>query len=274
MRIALVGDVHERWGAEDSEQIDALGYDLVVFVGDLGDRLHRRTLAVARRIATLRTRALLVPGNHDATTPLGVLAEAIGVPVSRPGAGARALRRLDALQRALGPVALAGYTLHPYPDHGLTVVAGRPHAMDGRRLTFPDALRARFGVGSLAASTRRLCDLVDATDGAVVFVAHNGPRGLGAEGDAPFSHAGRDLGDPDLADAVAWARRTGRAVPAVLAGHFHHDGTDRRWRVERDGTLYVNAARVPRVLPDARHHVEVRVEAGVATAREVLRSSG
>lgn len=267
MRIALVGDVHLRWTEDDSRAVDALGYDLVLFVGDLADRLHLRTLAVARAIATLRTRALLLPGNHDATTPLGVLAEALGVGLRRPGAGRRALRRIDRLQAALGPVALAGYTTHAFP--GLTVIAGRPHAMDGRRVSFVQAVEARFGLSTLAASSRRLRDLVDATEGPLAFLAHNGPYGLGAEPDAPFSHRGRDLGDPDLADAIAHARRAGRPVVAVMAGHLHHDGRDRRWLVERDGTAYVNAARVPRTSSGARRHLEIRVVSGRAHVREI-----
>jgi uncharacterized protein (TIGR04168 family) len=268
MRIALVGDVHERWTHDDSRAVDALGYDVVLFVGDLGDRLHRRTLDVARAISTLRTRALLVPGNHDATTPLGVLAEALGIALRRPGAGARSLVRIDRLQAALGPVALVGYTAHRLD--GLTLVAGRPHAMDGRRVTFADAIEARFGLSTLAASARRLRDLVDSTEGPLAFLGHNGPLGLGAEADAPFSHRGRDLGDPDLADAIDHARRAGRPVLAVMAGHLHHDGGDRRWLVERDGTAYVNAARVPRTGGGMRRYVEVRIAAGRARVREIV----
>jgi uncharacterized protein (TIGR04168 family) len=122
----------------------------------------------------------------------------------------------------------------------------------------------------MAASSRRLRDLVDATEGPLAFLAHNGPYGLGGEPDAPFSHGGRDLGDPDLTDAIEHARRSGRAVAAVMAGHLHHDGRDRRWLVERDGTAYVNAARVPRTSGEARRHVEIRVDAGRARVREVV----
>jgi uncharacterized protein (TIGR04168 family) len=275
VRIAVIGDVHARWDRRDSEALDALGYDLVVFVGDLPDRLHLHTLAVARRIATLRTRALLVPGNHDGTTPWGVLAEALHHLTERPGLGRRVERRLAALQRALGPVALAGYSVHPLPDHDVTVIAGRPHAMDGRRLSFAQALARCHGVSSMAGSITRMRELIEASSGDLVFVAHNGPLGLGGERDAPFSLSrGGDLGDPDLADAVTWARHQGRHVVAVAAGHLHHHGTDRRWQVERDGVLYVNAARVPRVLRrdgrELRHHVELNIEGGRATAREVL----
>lgn len=272
MRIAVLGDIHEHWSAVDCTQIDALRYDLVLFVGDLADRLHRRTLAVARRIAPLRTPALLIPGNHDATTPIGVLAEAFGRGLSRPGAVRRHHRRVDALAAALHPVPVVGYSAHPFPDHDLTVIAARPHAMDGRRVTFAGPL----GIPTLDASRDRLRALVDTTTGPLLFLAHNGPFGLGADREAPFSlrRGQRDLGDPDLADTIAWARSQGRAVRAVVAGHLHHRGSDRRWQVERDGVLYVNAARVPRVFVrdgrQLRHHVALDVTGEVTRATEIL----
>lgn len=272
MRIAAVGDIHEHWDARDCAGIDALGYDLVLFVGDLADRLHRRTLDVARRIAPLRTPALLLPGNHDATTPLGVLAEAVGRGLGRPGTAARHQRRRAALVEALHPVPVVGYSVHPFPAHALTVIAARPHAMDGLRVTFSRAL----GVPTLAASAERLGALVDATTGPLLFLAHNGPAGLGAEPDAPFSlrRGARDVGDPDLALAIARAQARGQPVVAVVAGHLHHRGHDRRWNVARGGVVYVNAARVPRVFDGAdgpvRHHVAIEVLDGRARAAEVL----
>jgi uncharacterized protein (TIGR04168 family) len=287
VRIAVIGDVHELWEPMDCEILDGMGYDLVLFVGDLADRLHRRTLQVARRIAALRTPALLVPGNHDTTTPLGVLFEGLHRVTRRPGQARRADRRYEALRQALGPVQLAGYSAHPFPEHGLTVIAGRPHAMDGRRLSFLPALERRHGVRSLEGSIARYRSLVDSAEGALLFVAHNGPQGLGADRSAPYAlrgidgatlskAQGLDLGDPDLADAVAWARAQGKTVLAVVAGHMHHRGGTRRWQLEQDGVLYVNAARVPRVFEQdavvVRHHVELSLQPalGRASATERL----
>jgi uncharacterized protein (TIGR04168 family) len=275
VRIAVLGDLHARFDAEDVENLDAAGLDLVCFVGDLGGPLHRDTLAVARQISRLHTRALLVPGNHDATSPLGVLAEATGIGRFRPGAGARSLARIDALRAALGPVTLAGYSLHPFPDHGVTVVAARPHAMEPRWLTFPQALEARFGVTTLAESADRLRALVDRAPGDLVFLAHNGPAGLGSGPRDPFTFYGRrDLGDPDLAAAIAYARAAGRRVLAVVAGHLHHRSADRDWSVVRDGIATVNAARVPRWFRGptgpVRHHVELTIREGAVEVREIL----
>ncbi len=273
MRLALLGDLHEHWTAEDVETIDAAGYDLVLFVGDLADPLHRRTLDVARRLAPLRTPALLLPGNHDGTTPGGVLGEALKVGVERPGAAARAVARLVALERALGPIVLAGFSIHPFAAHGVTIIAARPHAMDGARLSFTPLLRARHGVATLEQSVARLRALVDQAEGDLVFLAHNGPMGFGSDAAAPWSVFGRDFGDPDLAEAIRYAKEKGRRVPAVLAGHVHHRG-GRRWLLEVDDTIYVNAARVPRVFvadrQEVRQHLEVSIERGRARVREIL----
>lgn len=271
MRIAVIGDIHECWDAIDCEIIDDLGYDLVLFVGDLADRLHLRTLEVARRISKIRTPALLIPGNHDATTPLGVLAEGLHRGTSRPGAGQRAQRRWLALQDALAPVRIAEYSAHPHPEFGVTLIAARPHAMDGRRLSFRQALAARHDIRSMAGSISRLRELVDTAQGALVFLAHNGPIGLGSDREAPFAlRSGVDIGDPDLGDAIAWAKRNDRQVLAVIAGHLHHCGTDRRWCTSEGGILYVNAARVPRIFERdgarVRHHIEVRLQAALGTA--------
>jgi len=79
---------------------------------------------------------------------------------------------------------------------------------------------------------------------------------------------------------VRYARARGKNVRAVIAGHMHHHlkgGGQRRWRVERDGTLYLNAARVPRIFPRGgrtlRHHVELVLDADRVMAREVLLES-
>lgn len=271
MRFAVVGDVHEHWDAIDVRAIDAAGYDAVLFTGDLADRLHRRTLDVARRIAELRTPALLVPGNHDGTSPLGVLAEAVGWGLRRPGARRRHDARMSALRTALGRVVVGGLSAHRFGD--VTVIVGRPHAMDGRRASF-----AHAGVPTVDDALARLRRVIDEGVGPIVFLAHNGPAGLGADRAAPFAlrRTERDLGDPDLAQAVSYAVARGRPVLAVVAGHLHHRGHDRRWQSVVDGVLYVNAARVPRTYRadgrTVRVHVALTVDAraGTASAREIV----
>ncbi len=279
MRIAVVGDVHRQYSALDSELLDRQGCDLICFVGDLPDSFHRGSLDVARAMAKLRTAALLIPGNHDGPSAFGVLAEAIGLRGDRPGQVGRAQRRLDALQRALGPVTLVGWSTHIFADHDVSVVGGRPFAM-GTGLSFAPLVRARHGVGSLSEARDRLVDLVsDTTTRYRMVLAHNGPAGLGEGPAAPFTNRrGTDRGDPDLSEALERCARAGRPVDVVMAGHLHHPPRAlpgrpaRRWHLRRGPTTYINAARVPRLQhgPDGNtrhHHVEVTLHDGQVHVR-------
>jgi uncharacterized protein (TIGR04168 family) len=288
VRIAVLGDVHTCFDDRDAELLDAAAYDLVLFVGDLAGYRQREGLAVARSIARLRTPTLVLPGNHDGPHLLHLAAEVFGWERLAPRLGGFMRARLDRLRRALGPARLVGYSLHPVGagDDAFTLIAARPHAMGGPRLAFTKHMRRAHGVATLADSERRLCALVDeAPHDRILFLAHNGPRGLGDTPDAiygrdfrsPWPDDPRDWGDPDLTGAVRHAQARGKRVLATVAGHMHHSvkGGDRRpMTVERDGVLHVNAARVPRIFErdgrTMRHHVRLEVDDDGIRAEEAL----
>ncbi len=256
-RLAVFGDLHGAFGRDDALALDARGYDGALFVGDLGSARPGSLRAVARAIAGLRTPAVVLPGNHDGPSALGVLREAVLGGWHPPGSGLRTVARTERIARWLHPVPLGGYSLHPLP--GVTVVAARPWAMDGRRASFAAALARRHGVHDLASSARRLQALVGPTTGPVVILAHNGPAGLGVRPCDPWSLHGRDAGDTDLTVVLGHP-----AVKAVVAGHLHL-GHERDAFRAVDGVLCVNAARVPR----RGHFVEVEVDDDGARARWV-----
>ena len=121
--------------------------------------------------------------------------------------------------------------------------------------------------------------LIDETDTEhMIFLAHNGPRGLGEEAHAiwgcDFNEDGGDRGDPDLTEAIDHARAAGKRVMAVIAGHMHlrtKQGRERPWKLEIDGTLYINAARVFSTSDDVYgHHVTITLSERGAHANEVL----
>ena len=189
-----------------------------------------------------------------------------------------------ALSDGRGHVRMCGLSAHRFElsDGPLTVIAGRPFAMGGSELSFPEALERSFGVRSLEESAAKMCALVDAVkDGRLLFLAHNGPTGLGDEADAIWGRDFRappcDWGDADLTAAIAHARARGRTPAAVIAGHMHwalRGGGARRVQVERDGILYFNAARVPRIFERDRemlhHHTALGFENGKARIEQVL----
>jgi uncharacterized protein (TIGR04168 family) len=274
IRIAAIGDVHASWDQRDVAYFNRSDYDLLLFVGDLASYAPGSALRVARSIAQLEKPALVMPGNHDAITLPQLAAEISDTPHLVTWASGGEERRRQALAAALMPVPLVGYSSHQFCFRGrtLTVVAGRPHSFGGDRLAFRPLMRRAFGVATLEESAARIKRLLDAAQGEVLLLAHNGPAGLGAQRDSiwgcDFRRAAGDFGDPDLAGALAYAEQIGKPVRVVLAGHMHHGlrgGGLRRWSVERDGTRYINAARVPRIFSMvisgrrslARHHVRI-----------------
>lgn len=274
-RIAVIGDLHGLWDERDTEYFNEAVYDQILLVGDLPPLAGGED--VARKISRLRRPAMLIPGNHDGSTVLQLYAEMC----HRDRAAKRLSRgqeqRVRALETALGPVQLAGYSLHGCGE--FSIIAARPHAMGGDRLYFADYMERRFAVDSLAASADRICALVDRAAEQIIFLAHNGPSGLGEEPDAiwgcDFDPARGDFGDADLRQAIDHAWRTGRRVRAVLAGHMHHrvTGGYRPWYQLEGETLHVNAARVPRVEHgedgERRHHVRLDINDSEARATEI-----
>jgi uncharacterized protein (TIGR04168 family) len=226
---------------------------------------------------------LVIPGNHDGVSLPQLVAEALCHEGWSDRFGRGQARRCAQLERALGTVPAVGYSIHRFTRDGVAVavVAGRPHSMGGPRLSCRRYLSERFGVSSLEQSARRLEALVDQCDAeAIVFLAHNGPTGLGAEPAAPWGNDFRagagDFGDPDLRRAIEYAQGSGKQVLAVVAGHMHHrlkGGGQRRWLVRQDGVWYVNAACVPRVRrqghPVTRHHVLLTWDGEQARVEEV-----
>ncbi len=276
MRLGVVGDVHLAFGPKDVAALDAQGYDAVLFVGDLAGYSHRGAIKVARYIATLKTRTWVLPGNHDCMTAQQMFAEIMGHEPTKDLLSGGEEARVAELRQALGPARLTGYAVTELPE-GLSMISGRPHSFGGPAFSYRPYLSRAFGVENMDASGARLCDLVDEAQGdRLVFLAHNGPTGLGsARNDiwgCDFKRQGGDFGDQDLRDAIDHARARGKQVLAVLAGHMHRQprggGPERPFFVRDEaGTLFVNAARVPRVFKDPstgeerRHHVAVIIDA-------------
>ncbi len=274
MKLAIIGDIHAMWRVQDTTYFNASDLDGVLCVGDLPGRNHKRLPEVGAALSKLQLPTLVLPGNHDGPGPLDVLAE--GLLGRSPAFRARTiLARLDELESQLRPATLTGYKRHTWTTahESVDIIAARPLAMDGRHLTFRHALQKRYGVFTLQDSVDLLCSLVDASQSPVVFLAHNGPAGFGSSATSPWGLPlfGRDNGDTDLERAITHAQQLGRPVLAVVAGHMHYnDARPRQWRQEREGVLYVNAARVPRIQRAERlaqhHYVELHVSATAATA--------
>ncbi len=288
VRIAIVGDIHGHFDNADLAYFNRSADDLLLFVGDLCQLVWPpQTRRVARCIAQLEKPTLFIAGNHDVGNGFQLLAELKGWRRLARLAGLRHLSHHRRLGAWLGGVPNAGYSVHPFQINGVSfdVIVGRPYALGGSALTFAPFMKRCFGVDTLEDSVALLMRRVDQTQsGRLIFLAHNGPHGLG---DRPsdiwgcdFAPERGDWGDQDLTQAIAYARGHGKQVLAVAAGHMHQrtrQGGQRSWHVERDGTHYINAARVPRVYAQSaarqRHHVRLELAATGVTVHEVAVSS-
>lgn len=269
VKLAIIGDVHLHFSPEDVDYFNQSAYDLLLFVGDLCNYRPGKGVQIACLMARLQKPALFIPGNHDTVTLPQLAAEIWHIPLLAAVSSVGQQRRVTALRKALGNIVYCGYSTHPFTlnGHAFDVVAARPFSMGGPWLSFKPYLRRRYHIDSLAASAQRLQSCIDATaSDTLLFLAHNGPTGLGSRRQdiwgCDFKPEEGDYGDPDLQQAIAYARSQGKRVLAVVAGHMHHHlkgaGT-RRWLVQNNETYYVNAARVPRIFQKngRRHHHHV-----------------
>ncbi|MEE4146657.1 MAG: metallophosphoesterase [Halieaceae bacterium] len=276
-RLGIIGDLHTHWDDVDIHQIGKQDYDLLFFTGDLGGGTPDSSLRMARSIARLRHRTLVMPGNND-TVDIDQLAAELN--------HQQGVNRILAITRSnteSGSISLCGYSHHriSVADRQLSLIAARPHSMGGPELTFPDYMAGTYGINSLDESTQRLRELVDDASGDIIFLAHNGPAGLGDQpGDiwgCDFRPGGGDWGDTDLAAAIDYARTQNKQVLAVIAGHMHlstRQGAQRPWQLLVDDTCYINAARVPRIFSGGddvyRHHVRLCISKNSIEFSEIL----
>lgn len=283
VNIAIVGDVHLHFDEADVTYFNRSDYDLILFVGDLSNYRPRAGLPIARLIAQIEKPIIFIPGNHDTTNIWQLAAEIWQKPwLARLGALGQE-RRVRALHEALGTAVPAGYSTHHFARFDL--VAARPFSMGGPSLSFQPYMRRRYGITNLDQSAGRLRQCVDQTHSdRLVFLAHNGPTGLSQTPTdiwgRDFRPAGGDFGDPDLEQAITYARKEGKQVLAVIAGHLHRrtkNDQQRQWLVEKQGTQYVNAACVPRIFERAgevvRHHVRLVLAETAVTVAELFIAS-
>ncbi|WP_293314478.1 TIGR04168 family protein [Microcoleus sp. PH2017_08_TRC_O_A] len=247
IKIAVVGDVHDRWEAEDGEALKHLGVDLALFVGDFGNE----SVEVVRAIASLDIPKAVVFGNHDAWYTATEWGRS-KCPYDRAVEN-RVKQQLDLMGEAH-----VGYGKRDFPELDITVVGSRPFTWGGSEWKYNDFYSEWFGVESFEESARLIAGAAaDADCENVIFLGHTGPTGLGEAAEDPcgrdWKPLGGDWGDPDFAEAIDRTRSAGKHVPLVTFGHMHHQLRHtkhelRKSVVSAKGTVYLNAACVPRII--------------------------
>ena len=267
--IAVVGDIHDLWEADDGVALKELGVDLVLFVGDFGNE----SVEVVRAIASVDIPKAAVFGNHDAwytATEWGRKK----CPYDR--------KKEDWVQQQIDLLdsAHVGYGKLDFPKLNLTVVGSRPFSWGGSVWKNERFYQERFGVKSFEESTARMVAAAkSAAYETVIFLGHNGPLGLGDRAEDPcgkdWQPLGGDFGDPDLTDAITQTRAAGKKIPLVTFGHMHHKLRHTQQYLRKaiytssEGTVYLNAASVPRIVENGsdrlRNFSIVSLQAGVVS---------
>jgi len=257
VKLAVIGDVHLHFNQFDVDYFNTSDYDLILFVGDLTNYRSQCSPSITGKMKLLNKPVLFIPGNHDTTNLMQLVAEVIQSKTLQLSFSLGQSRKMTKLKNELTGIQLCGYSTHDFSVAGqeFSIVAGRPHSMGGSTLNFAPYIRCQYGITTLSESTDRLKQCVlEAKHQNLIFLAHNGPLGLGSKRNdiwgCDFRKKHVDFGDKDLTEAIAFARNHGKKVIAVVAGHMHHKlkgGGTRHWQTTQTNTLFVNAARVPRI---------------------------
>ena len=245
--IAIVGDVHNQWSETDNLALEHLGVDLALFVGDFGNE----AVEVVRQIASVSIPKAAIMGNHDAWYSASSWGRQ-KAPYDHD--------REDRVQQQLDLLgdAHVGFSKQDFPSLNVSVVGSRPFSWGGDTWRNSQFYRDRYNIKNFAESTQQIVQSAkNAAYENLIFIAHNGPTGLGSSTESicgrDWKEEGGDYGDPDLTEAIAQVKKLGKSVPLVTFGHMHHElkiprGKRRKIVEVRDRTVYLNAACVPRVV--------------------------
>jgi uncharacterized protein (TIGR04168 family) len=248
IKIAVIGDIHDQWEAEDALALQRLAVDLVLFVGDFGNE----SVDVVRQIAEIDLPKAAIMGNHDAWYSASHWGRQ-QCPYDRKQED-RVQEQLDLLGEAH-----VGYSYLDFPALNLSVVGSRPFSWGGEAWKNKGFLRERYGVNNFEESRDRILAAAKrAAHETIIYMGHNGPVGLGDQPEDPcgkdWQPIGGDFGDPDFTEAIAQTQAMGKTIPLVTFGHMHHNlrHTKKRLRTavstSPEGTVYFNSARVPRIV--------------------------
>lgn len=264
MRIAIVGDVHDQWSAADNLALQHLKVDLVVFVGDFGNE----AVEVVREVAAVSIPKAVIMGNHDAWYSASSWGKQ-KAPYDQSQED-RVQQQLDLLGEAH-----VGFSKLDFPQLDVSVVGSRPFSWGGFTWRNSQFYRDRYQIKNFEESTQQIVKSAqDAASQTLIFIAHNGPAGLGKQTESicgrDWKAEGGDYGDPDLTEAIAQTQSLGKSIPLVTFGHMHHElkiprGKRRKLVEVREQTVYLNAACVPRVIKTAQN---IKRSFSIATLRQ------
>jgi uncharacterized protein (TIGR04168 family) len=262
-----------RWSVADNLALQHLQVDLVLFVGDFGNE----AVEVVREIAAVSIPKAAIMGNHDAWYSASSWGRQ-KAPYDRTQED-RVQQQLDLLAETH-----VGYGKLDFPQLEISVVGSRPFSWGGSIWRNSQFYRDRYQIKNFEESTEQIVESAkNTTQQNLIFIAHNGPTGLGKTTESicgrDWKAEGGDYGDPDLTEAIAQVQSLGKSIPLVTFGHMHHElkipRGERRKIVEvRGQTVYFNAACVPRVIKtdqdEKRNFSLVTLKSGIVQAISLI----
>ncbi|MFO1471681.1 MAG: metallophosphoesterase [Turneriella sp.] len=283
IRLAIIGDMHMQFDEDDVRFFNGSDYGAILLVGDLSSKNPDSMFKLLPLLNQLTKPTYFIPGNHDTTGVRQLLGELMQNEFLINFGADSQDTRMQKLKAELTAPILCGYSSHSLAP-GLGLVAARPFSMGSTNGTvnFKPFLQKEYGVSTLDESRDKIKSLIDAVNPPYLVLAHHGPFGLGAKPTdmfgADFLPQETDFGDADLTGAIAYAVSIQKPPLAVIAGHMHyptkHGKKPKQWYLRRDGILYINAARWPRIFRhegrELHHHVRLILHEDSTTEVEAV----
>lgn len=243
--------MHDAWSATDESALSALAPHIILFVGDYGNE----NVPIVQRIASYAKASpastFAVLGNHDGFYSMSQRGRD-NCPYDARKFN-RVREQLDLLV-AINP-SYKCMTSGGGAPANFSVVGGRPLTWGGPHWKHAPFYRQYFEMTGMLQSGAKIAEAATgAEEGDVIFLAHNGPTGLGDRPEDPCgrdfgSEPGGDFGDPDLRVGIVEAKKAGKRVPLVVFGHMHsrlQRGGERIMMKVEEETVMLDAAVVPR----------------------------
>ena len=163
VRLAIIGDVHLHFNEKDVSYFNRSDYDLVLFVGDLVNYAPWRGKNVWPLIQNLQKTTLFMPGNHDSTNVIQLIAEVLGNQSLAKVSGFRQSHNYTALNQTMGNATFCGYGIHSFDiqNFQFDIISGRPFSMGGPNLSFKPYLKKAYGIETVEDSAAEIKKQVD-----------------------------------------------------------------------------------------------------------------
>lgn len=249
-----MGDIHGFWSSQDTDYFNNSDYQFLLLTGDLPSFNRSRNLKLQKELRKLTIPTYMSLGNWDSSNIFQLAAEVIPSKFLSHIGSLGHINRIDSYRFSLPNIIMGHYDSFKLVDGSYTLLIGRPFTCGGP-LAFVPTLKRKFHITSLEDSFLKYKEIINQSESnTLIILNHNGPTGLGDRATdiygCDFKKEEGDWGDSDLEEAIRYAKSIGKTIPFVVSGHMHHHNpktkSTRKTMVSKEGTTYLNAAKVPR----------------------------